>query len=79
MISVEAVEAVHSLICEESLEDHMDPQWPGRCVKAVQAAAPALMRAAWSTCTVEAARSGLLSDYDALILAKRSPYRKEKR
>lgn len=76
MISVEAVQAVHSLICEESLEDHMDPQWPGRCVKAVQAAAPALMRSAWSTCAVESARLGLLSDYDALILAKRNPYRK---
>jgi hypothetical protein len=38
----EAVEAVHSRICEESLAEHMDPQWPGRCVKAVQAAAPHL-------------------------------------
>jgi len=37
-----AVEAVHSRICEESLSEHMDPMWPGRCVKAVQAAAPHL-------------------------------------
>ena len=43
MIPRKAVEAIHAVICEESLEDHMDPQWPGRCVKAAQAAAPHLM------------------------------------
>ena len=37
-----AVEAVHRRICEESLSEHMDPKWPGKCVKAVQAAAPHL-------------------------------------
>ena len=37
-----AIEAVHSRICDESLSEHMDPMWPGRCVKAVQAAAPHL-------------------------------------
>jgi hypothetical protein len=47
MIPNEAVEAIHAAICEESLEDHMDPQWPGRCVKAAQAAAPYLMAQAW--------------------------------
>lgn len=41
----EAVKAVHGRICEESLSEHMDPKWPGRCVKAVQAAAPHLMAA----------------------------------
>jgi len=40
MIPDKAVEAIHAAICEESLEDHMDPVWPGRCVKAVQAAYP---------------------------------------
>jgi len=41
MIPKKAVEAIHAAICEESLEDHMDPVWPGRCVKA--AAAPHLL------------------------------------
>lgn len=41
MIPKKAIQAIHSAICEESLEDHMDhPEWPGRCVKAAQAAAP---------------------------------------
>ena len=40
MIPKKAVEAIHAAICEESLEDHMDPVWPGRCVKAAQAAYP---------------------------------------
>lgn len=30
-------EAIHSAICEESLEEHLDPDWPGRCVKAADA------------------------------------------
>jgi len=38
MIPRKAIEAIHAAICEESLEDHMDPAWPGRCVKAAQAA-----------------------------------------
>lgn len=40
MIPSKAIEAIHAAICEESLEDHMDPAWPGRCVKAAQAAYP---------------------------------------
>ena len=40
MIPRKAVEAIHAAICEESLEDHVDPEWPGRCVKAAQAAYP---------------------------------------
>lgn len=42
MIAQEAIEAVHAAICEESLADHLDPMWRGRCVKAVEAAAPFL-------------------------------------
>ena len=42
-ISEEAVEAAHSVICEESLEDHLDPDWPGRCIKALEAALPYLI------------------------------------
>jgi hypothetical protein len=38
-----AAEAVHASICEQSLDDCMDPDWRGRCVKAVEAAAPHLM------------------------------------
>ena len=40
MIPRKAIAAIHAAICEESLEDHMDPEWPGRCVKAAQAAYP---------------------------------------
>lgn len=47
MIPSKAIEAIHAAICEESFEDHMDPEWPGRCVKAAQAAAPHLMAEAW--------------------------------
>lgn len=43
----EAVVAAHSEICEESLEDHLDPDWPGRCIKAVEALSPILMTHAW--------------------------------
>jgi hypothetical protein len=44
VIPDEAVEAIHAVICEESMEDHMDPDWPGRCVKAAQAAAPHIIK-----------------------------------
>lgn len=47
MIPDEAVEAIHAAICEESLEGHMDPGWPGRCVKAAQAAVPHLTQPAY--------------------------------
>jgi hypothetical protein len=40
VIPRKAIQAIHAAICEESLEDHMDPAWPGRCVKAAQAAHP---------------------------------------
>lgn len=42
-----AVEAIHGAICNESLEDHLDPDWPGRCVKALDAAVP-YMRSLWA-------------------------------
>lgn len=41
-IPEEAVQRAHAAICEESLEDCLDPDWRGRCVKAVEAAAPFL-------------------------------------
>lgn len=40
MIPQEAVQAAHSAICEQNLDDCLDPDWRGRCVKAVEAAAP---------------------------------------
>ena len=48
MIPRKAIQAIHAAICEESFEDHMDPEWPGRCVKAAQAAAPYLMAQAFN-------------------------------
>jgi len=47
VIPRKAIQAIHAAICEESLEDHMDPAWPGRCVKAAQAAYPHLMAQAF--------------------------------
>jgi hypothetical protein len=41
-ITEEAVQAAHSAICEENLDDCLE--WRGKCVKAVEAAAP-LIRA----------------------------------
>lgn len=35
-------EEIHAAICEESLSDHLDPEWPGRCVKAANAAVSVL-------------------------------------
>jgi hypothetical protein len=37
-----AAEEIHAAICDESLEDHLDPDWPGRCVKAAEATITAL-------------------------------------
>ena len=37
-ISNEAVEAAHAAICDQNLDDCLE--WRGRCVKAVEAAAP---------------------------------------
>lgn len=64
MIPHKAIEAIHAAICEESLEDHMDPVWPGRCVKAAQAAAPHLMAKAFD----EGQKSGM-RHADRLIAA----------
>jgi hypothetical protein len=38
LIPEAAVEAAHAVICEDSLDDCLE--WRGRCVKAVEAAAP---------------------------------------
>lgn len=43
-IPKEAVEATHAAICEQNLEDCLE--WRGRCVKAVEAAAPHMLAAA---------------------------------
>jgi hypothetical protein len=46
-VPVEAVKAAHSAICEQNLDDCLDPDWRGKCVKAVEAAAPYLRADAW--------------------------------
>jgi hypothetical protein len=83
-LPAEAVQAVHSVICDESLEDHLDPEWPGRCVKAVEAAAPHLMAQAFD----EGQKSGM-RHADRLVAAEKigrpdlpgplspNPYRKD--
>ena len=60
MIPRKAIEAIHAAICEESLEDHLDPEWPGRCVKAAQAAYPYIAAAVLN----EAAESLIRQEFD---------------
>ena len=40
MIPAKAIQAAHAAVCEQSLDDCLDPDWRGKCVKAVEAAAP---------------------------------------
>ncbi|MET3956840.1 hypothetical protein ABIE52_003706 [Rhodococcus sp. OAS809] len=40
----ELAEAIHAEICEESLEDCLDPDWRGKCARA----ADVLLSAGWS-------------------------------
>jgi hypothetical protein len=47
MIPDEAVQAAHAAICEQNIDDCLDPNWRGKCVKAVEAAAPYLRADAW--------------------------------
>ena len=42
-VPMEAVRAAHSVICEQNIDDCLDPDWRGKCVKAVEAAAPFLI------------------------------------
>lgn len=46
MIPVAAVQAAHAAICEQRLDDCLDPGWRGKCVKAVEAAAPHMLNQA---------------------------------
>lgn len=39
-IPEKAIQAAHAAVCEQSLDDCLDPDWRGKCVKAVEAAAP---------------------------------------
>jgi hypothetical protein len=45
-ISEEAVQAAHAAICEQNFDDCLE--WRGRCVKAVEAAAPYMLAEAWA-------------------------------
>lgn len=40
MIPEKAIQAAHAAICEQNLDDCLDSDWRGKCVKAVEAAAP---------------------------------------
>lgn len=74
-ILVSAYEAAHAAICEQNIDDCLDPGWRGKCVKAVEAAAPYLQAAAW----YEGCRKGLSTnpgwEDDALA---RNPYKDTK-
>lgn len=43
MIPEEAVRAAHAAICEQNIDDCLDPDWRGKCVKSVEAAAPYIL------------------------------------
>jgi len=60
VIQARAIQAIHAAICDESFEDHMDPAWPGRCVKAAQAAYPHIAAAVLN----EAAESLIRQEFD---------------
>lgn len=49
-IPTEAIIAAHAAICEQNLDDCLDPDWRGKCVKAVEAAAPYIQAEAWDRC-----------------------------
>jgi hypothetical protein len=55
----QAVEAIHAAICEESLTDHMDPDWPGKCVKAAIAADSVM----FSEAAIERAAKALRAEF----------------
>lgn len=42
-VPAEAVQAAHAAICEQNLDDCLDPDWRGKCVKALEAAAPHML------------------------------------
>lgn len=44
-ISDEAVEAAHRAICEDDLDECLE--WRGKCVKALEAAAPHMIASGW--------------------------------
>jgi hypothetical protein len=43
-----AVQAAHTAICEQNLDDCLDPDWRGKCVKAVEAATPSIRALAFA-------------------------------
>lgn len=65
------------MIPESTVEAAVEAHCEGTMRAALEAAAQRISAAAWSTCAVESARCGLLSAADALMLAKRNPYRNE--
>lgn len=71
MIPEKAVQAAHAAICEQNIDDCLDPDWRGKCVKAVEAAAPYMMAAAWE--------EGRQAEEDAppLHRAEPNPYRSQ--
>jgi hypothetical protein len=48
VIPEKAIQAAHAAICEQNIEDCLDPDWRGKCVKAVEAAAPHMLAAAFA-------------------------------
>ena len=41
-IPTETITAAHAAICEQNIDECLDPDWRGKCVKAVEAAASIL-------------------------------------
>lgn len=48
MIPEKAIQAAHAAICEQNLDDCLDPGWRGKCVKAVEAATPFILAQAFA-------------------------------
>ena len=66
MTHQEAIEAAHAAICEESLKDCLDPDWRGKCVRAVEAAAPYLRAQALDALAQQAYEEWRAADDDEL-------------
>ena len=43
VIPARAIQAAHAEICEQNIDDCLDHDWRGKCVKAVEAAAPYML------------------------------------
>lgn len=74
-IPYNAVQAAHAAICEQNFDDCLE--WRGKCVKAVEAAAPHLMAKAWDESVSEGEACGWVHEHAGNDMRKRNPHRSQ--